>query len=256
MIYVAARAAAERYGIVEATELTQRIPSIADLLKIVWLSQTASQLYFLPSLFLIRCAALATWRLFRIRGEFLIVGGIIALCAFRLFIEPTYQEYLQPDGHDPLLHGLGGFGFFLIGAGMWRIGGNGDRLSWAWFAVPTIVAAIGSFAPQAIEYVTVQVGYLLPLYFVFARLTFGLDWLSSIGRHTMGIYLLHMPVVLKIWSVLVASLSASEPGFVWYFVVLTATFASALALTLAIHRAGLAGLFFGETPRKISPQQP
>lgn len=249
--YAVARAAAERYGVVEPTALSQDGLSPAALLGSIWWSHAAPHLYFLPSLFLIRCAAVVIWPLLRAPAAVLLVVGTVALLAFRTVIEPGYFALVPHEGLDPLLHALGGMGFFVLGAGMWRLAGETGRLSAAWIVGPLILAGVSVFAPRSVHNVAVQLGYLLPLYALFARYSIGGAAMTMVGRQTMGIYLLHMPIVMKIWAMILGRL-VDPAGLLDYFLLVATSFATALAISLATHRIGLGALVFGE--RKAAPR--
>lgn len=244
--YAVARAAAERYGVVEPTALSQGGLSPGALLGSIWWSHAAPHLYFLPSLFLIRCAAVAIWPLFRAPAGSLVAVAIVTLLGFRIMIEPAYFDLVPHEGLDPLLHALGGIGFFVLGAGTWRLAGQGGRLSPPWIVGSLAVAGLGLFAPRSVQNIAVQVGYLLPLYALFARYSIGGSAMAQVGRQTMGIYLLHMPIVMKFWAIILDRL-VDPTGLLDYFLLVAASSATALALSVAINRCGLGGFVLGES---------
>src|SRR5262245_54277026 len=53
IVYIAARYVAELHGVVEPTRLTESGLSLVTIAEMLWWSENAPQLYFLPSLFLI-----------------------------------------------------------------------------------------------------------------------------------------------------------------------------------------------------------
>lgn len=250
--YAVARAAAERYGVVEPTALSQAGLSPGTLLESIWWSHAAPHLYFLPSLFLIRCGTVAIWRAFRARAETLVIAGIGMLFAFRTVIEPAYLALVPHEGLDPLLHAFGGLGFFVLGAGMWRMMGARGRVSPAWIVGPLVAAGLGFFAPRSVQNIAVQLGYLLPVYSLFALYWTGGAMMTLVGRQTMGIYLLHMPVIMKLWAVILGRLF-DPTGLLTYFLLVATSFAAALALSLAINWWGMGGVVFGERQPKPRP---
>lgn len=244
LLYTLARAIAERHGVVEATALTHGLTPRA-VVETIWWSQTAPHLYFLPSLFLIRCAAIAALPFFRTPWSVLMPAGAAALLLFRTVVEPAYAALIPHEGLDPIVHALGGFGFFVLGAGIRRLTGEDGRLAVGWIAGSIAVALAGLLAPHAIQNVAVQLGYLLPLYAAFARYAAGSVVMAFCGRQTMGIYLLHMPVVMKAWTVVLDRM-VDPTGLPEYGLLVASSFATALALSVAITRLGLAALVFGE----------
>lgn len=245
IVYMAARYLAERQGLVEATPLTQDDLSISAITAMLWWSQASPQLYFLPSLFLIRCAAILGGRLLACRAALIIASGGAMLLLFRMAIEPAYLGHLPHDGLDPLLHALGGLGFFVLGAGLWRLQVIDRTRCMAAVVIGAGIFALGLFGPQSIQVVAIQVGYLTALYFLFASGLLGVPVLVAIGRRTMGIYLLHMPILMKVCA-LIANRLVDPSGVAAYTIVVAASFGTALAVTVLIARARLSGLVFGE----------
>ncbi len=119
------------------------------------------------------------------------------------------------------------------------------QLPAGWIVGLIAVAAASIYAPVSIQYVAVQFGYLLPLYALFARYSLGGMAMVLVGRLTMGIYLLHMPVVMKFWAVALDRL-VDPAGLLDYFLLVAASFSTALALSVAITRLGLGAIIFGE----------
>lgn len=245
IVYMATRYLAERQGLVEATALTQDDLSISAIAEMLWWSQVAPQLYFLPSLFLIRCAAIAGKRLLAYGAAATIVSGAALLLMFRMAIEPGYVRILPHDGLDPLLHALGGLGFFVLGAGLWRLRVIDRAHCLAAAAAASGIFALGLFGSQPIWGVAIQIGYLAALYFFFASGVLAFPVLAAIGRRTMGIYLLHMPIVMKI-CVLIAHRLVAPSGIAAYAIVVVTSFCIALAIAAFIAQARLSGVVFGE----------
>jgi fucose 4-O-acetylase-like acetyltransferase len=247
IIYLAARYLAELYGIVEPTRLTTRGLSLATIADMLWWSENAPQLYFLPSLFLIRCAVVAVRRLLSaIQPTLLAIAAIALLLLFRTAIEPTYMRTFPHDGYDPLLHALGGFAYFILGAGLWRlrIVGQG-RASAALLGMAIALVVLALTCPQPIADTAAQLGYLGTMYFVFAAVPIKGQLLIAIGRRTMGIYLLHMPIVMNI-SVRLAGRLVDPVGLPMFASVVALSFGIALALTGALEGARLSGIVFGD----------
>lgn len=246
--YAAARSLAEHAGLVDATALSVGEWSPGWIVESIWWSHAAPHLYFLPSLFIIRCAAVAGWRLSRAPAWLIAAGAVGWLVLFREILEPSYLRLVPHEGLDPLLHALGGAGFFALGAAVWRHSGESRRLSAGLLAVLVAAAGLGSFGDQAVFNVAAQLAYLIPLYELFSR--FGRSWttLNGIGRRTMGIDLLHMPVVMKACIVMISRV-VDPAGLAAYALLVAASFAAAWAISLAIERIGLAGLIFGERAR-------
>jgi hypothetical protein len=216
----------------------------------LWWSENAPQLYFLPSLFLIRCAAVAGRRLFACGPALLVVAGIALLLLFRTAIEPAYVRAIPHEGYDPVLHALGGLAFFILGAGLWKLRAVEAGHGIAAIGIAVALFVLGLVMPSPIRGMAAQLGYLATAYFVFAACSIEPPWLVAIGRRTMGIYLLHMPIVMKLSVMLAGRLV--DPGPVAFALVAVLSFTLALALTAAIESARLSPIVLGErrwTPR-------
>lgn len=132
-------------------------------------------------------------------------------------------------GIDPVLLAFWGFQFYLLGVVPYLYHAQLVIRSRALFAV-AFVALIMVRVPSAVVPVVPQYAYLMTVYFLFLALG-ARGWiLAVVGRSTMGIYLLHAPVLIKGVSQVVAHLLVPT-GVACYLVVSGATFVLALLLS-------------------------
>lgn len=89
--------------------------------------------------------------------------------------------------------------------------------------------------------------YLLGVYFLLLGVDPGNTIFSKIGKETMGIYLLHCPIVLNIVSLLVSKIFGHHLLSFW--VVLFVTFLISWGLTLFISRTKQLRFLFGIFPK-------
>jgi len=255
IFYIAARYVAELRGLVEPTRLTESGLSLGTIAEMIWWSENAPQLYFLPSLFLIRCAAVARRRLFAAAPPAtLILTSIALLLLFRTVIEPAYMRTFTHDGYDPILHALGGLAFFILGAGLWRLRVVESRRGMAAVGIAVALVVLSLVIPPPIDVTAAQLGYLGSVYFLFATGKIKSPLLVAVGRRTMGIYLLHMPVVMKLSSS-IAGWLIGPPGLATFAIVVSLSFVIAFVITAAIEGLRLSGIVLGER-RIATPPTP
>ncbi len=160
----------------------------------------APQMYFLFSLFLIRlCSPLCKQLLFN-RNYF--VMHFLFFCyyaAYRLIIPFLAPSLTIKGGQEPVLHALWGMQFYLAGIMVFITSGIVDlRKLFMPFLIALIVvlliqhAVAGSGLTYLVEYL-----YIMTLVLFFTFFPAGFSFLNWTGRNTMGIYLVHTPIVLK-----------------------------------------------------------
>ncbi|MBK6597844.1 MAG: acyltransferase [Proteobacteria bacterium] len=163
----------------------------------IWFSLASQQLYFLPTLFLVRLIAVSLSRsLAKLAPWTILLIALTIGYSFHLWIGPWYTATVQPPGPDPIQHLPWGLGFFLLGVAC-RRGALGEF--GAGIAVPTVlvgVAVVAHLQGSATAWHTFQLSYLLAVTWLLVRLKTFPRWLLFVGRRTMGIYLLHAPIAL------------------------------------------------------------
>ncbi len=248
--YVALRLLSERAGLVSPGLSLSADPW--SLAKAFWLSTEAPQLYFLPSLFLIRVAAIGLAPLLRSTVG-LALFAVSFLILTRVYIEPAYRAYIDPAGYDPVLHALVGMGFFLAGWLLRRLAAH--RLQHP--AVPAAIFALAFGLAEAAgpewSGMIQQTAYLFGMFFLFMHGLFQPGWLILIGQRTMGIYLLHLPVIMKAVQMIGAHFFGQD-GIGAVFGIAAGSFLIAFGLSLVVERLGWAGILLGSEPSRHKSQ--
>jgi surface polysaccharide O-acyltransferase-like enzyme len=198
LLYLVLRASLEYFGFF--SQMIVMGSSWVEILRAVYSSQISEQMYFLLSLFFIRCLALVWYRVALFSGWI-----VLLLWACYVFLASTFAEQIIgffPPHLDPFLHAILGLKFYLLGFVLFKWHDMFER-SALWAVCITLSLTIllkfyTSLTPL------VQLSYLLFLYFSFLGFFKEESTLSSWGRFTMGIYLLHVPIILKGLSILVS----------------------------------------------------
>lgn len=163
-----------------------------DWLISIYLSDVSSQMYFLPSLFFIRAAAPPLHVLAQCGLPIRILAAILYLGAFNLL---PLRTWFFP-GLDPIYHALWGLQFYLIGLVMPLASGV---LATRGIALSLVTLAGGILLPIVSDSTVIPAQFLLLIgsYLAFASTTVPLQAFSTLGRYSMGIYLLHIPLIMK-----------------------------------------------------------
>ena len=147
---------------------------------------------------------------------------------------------------DPMLLALGGSAFFVVGMAMWRARWHEfpQRLALSGLLLLVSIAAtrIGAHWGHAIS----EFAYVGALFLAFAALAGVPAWLAATGRRTMGIYLLHLPIIMHLVTSLTHRLAVAS-GFPAYFLIVPLTALASLLAVLVAERLGVAPVLFGET---------
>lgn len=242
-LYVAARYLFEASGILSSRVVLGRTP--VDLLVGVYGSAVAPQLYFLLSLFLIRLCGLALRPLASLPVAGLWMLQIACAAAYFAILGPALRTAI-PIELDPLRHAVWGLQYFLLGALLARLEGPIGRCAGLLFVVSVALGAVVRLVDApGIHPALFQYAYLLAAYFGARQWLAQPSLLSRIGQNSMGIYLLHTPVVLKAMALLMAaSIGKSLLGYS-VAVFLSAAFAHVVALLLA--RSSVGRILLGES---------
>ncbi len=258
LIYAGFRYTVEAAGWVD-DRLIYGLPA-AQSLGHLYASIIAPQLYFLPSLFLIRCLAPLTRRLVTSPIQVLVLCLAVYCAAYwNIDLRPFFMQ-----GQDPVLHALWGLQYYLFGILVWRI--RHLLIEHAWPVVFISLALVlstrllmGYFSisddvlMRAGAFIS-QYGYLLGTFCLFAKVVSRPTALARFGKYTMGIYLLHAPVVLKISALSASAVVGSQlPG---YIATIAICFLLSLLLTWLLRNVAFGRLLLGEATVKPSAIYP
>lgn len=164
----------------------------------------APQMYFLLSLFLIRFFAPVLERVVLTGKTSIVLLSFFAYYAAYEVFKSLASERWIAQGQDPILHAFWGAQFFIAGIVVFKLL---KKLNPKTLTVPLLIAFVLAFLMQRIfdSYHLrhlVQYLYVLTLFSFFASLSHLPAFLLTIGKNTMGIYLLHAPILLKFVSLI------------------------------------------------------
>ncbi|MEM1230331.1 MAG: acyltransferase [Pseudomonadota bacterium] len=246
--YGVARYLFERLGVLDSQIVYSA--SALEVLIAAWGSVYTPQLYFLVSLFLIRLLNPLHQSLVRRFG--FVPLALLALAAALIYrwTSPVTVALLDIEGgQEPLLHAFYNYQFYLAGLALrhWPPSWSARRC-----ATVLLIAYLGLCA----AYLTLDLsgyGYYLKYPYLIGAFLFAmtgaLNWapLLALGRDTMPIYLLHVPIVMKLAAILCAAVPV--PALLSVLLVWSVTLALTLALIRLIRLLPYHGILFGEPIR-------
>jgi hypothetical protein len=153
-------------------------------------------------------------------------------------------------GQDPLLHALWGLQFYLFGTVLFRYKEIVLRYS---HYIALLALLLLLLLLSILETVTpgfaclIQYSYLTFAFCFFVATTRKTNILSRTARHTMGVYLLHTPVLLKAVSSAVSFINIGQ--LLGYLLTLALTFFLSLLLARTISLTPYGKIVFGEAGR-------
>jgi hypothetical protein len=215
------------------------------MLELFYHSQISEQMYFLLSLFLIRILAFVWYRMIFFHAwivALLWAGYILFISIFSTQIFGLFQAHL-----DPFLHAIIGLKFYLLGLVLFNWQSVFLRRS-LWAIGITLFLTIFLKFATSFTFLT-QLSYLLCLYFLFLGFFREHNILSNWGRFTMGIYLLHVPIVLKALSLI--TLRCHLGGLVGFIIVALAGFFISLVAAKLLDQTLVWRFALGEAPDRI-----
>jgi fucose 4-O-acetylase-like acetyltransferase len=216
----------------------------------VYLSEIAPQMYFLLSLFIVRLLSYGTVRVLRLPGWILAFSP----ACYVLLFELLGIRGLFFVGLDPILHALWGFQFYLTGVVLYRFDPWIRRHIRPVAAAALGIMVLANFAPASAPLAN-QYAYLILLYLTFLSVRKSLTYMETVGKMTMGIYLLHAPVILKASSLLYGFLVNTD--IILYYILVTVTsVVISLWLTRVVERLPYASWMFGQTPSTLQKETP
>jgi fucose 4-O-acetylase-like acetyltransferase len=200
VVYLIFRAVFEQRGLLDKKLII--VQPFIEILKNLYYSRIAMQLYFLPTLFLMRLLVVplrAVWRRSVLWSAGIWLGYIVAIRLLNVRLSD-----------DPLSQAVIGFQYFLIGAVFFKLESmSGSPRRWILpLFVFGLIALSQPFTPVAerFEWLSarlVQYGLLTLAYLGCRTLPTSPAAALWLGRHTMEIYLLHAPILLKITQMII-----------------------------------------------------
>ena len=225
--------------------------SLHEVILSAYGSVYAPQLYFLCSLFLIRLCAPIFKKALSIENYFALPLLLCIYYAAYRSIIPSASTYLKIEGgQEPLLHALWGLQFYLVGIVIFMTSEIVDlRKLFMPFLLLFILVLVAqnNFRIDGLNYL-VQYLYLITTFLFFTFFQSGFRFLNVIGKNTMGIYLIHAPIVLKVVS-LFANMFVFDP-VLSFLLILGGTFILSILITMLIISFPYGDLLFGAPYRK------
>lgn len=238
VIYVGLRALMEWRGLVPDRLLLGRPP--AEALGHIWNSHVASQLYFLPTLFLMRLAAVPCRRI--------VVGPISWLIVFGMGYVVVMRGVGMTLGDDPIRHAIVEFPYFLFGCLIYRLESLSSRRATTILLVLAAAAVAQRFPPtsgplEAVSFDVAKYGYAALAYFGSKFVAGTGSPLLWLGGRTMEIYLLHSPVLIRV--VRMGAAKFIGPNWTRYVAVWSLTLLLTVAIVLVLERFPKSKRLFG-----------
>ena len=225
--------------------------SLLEVILSAYGSVYAPQLYFLLSLFLIRlCAPLFT-KVLAIENYFVLLLLLCAYCAIYQSIAPSASTYLKIDGgQEPVLHALWGIQFYILGIVVFM---TSQILDLRKLFIPFLLLSIlillveKKSRIEGLNYV-VQYLYLITMFLFFTLFQSGFHFFNVIGKNSMGIYLIHAPIVLKVTS-LIANKFVLDPALS-FLSILVSTFIISASIAMIMSSVPYGYLLTGTAHQK------
>jgi surface polysaccharide O-acyltransferase-like enzyme len=244
-LYLFMRAVLEFTGFFKETIVIGKSPS--EIALNIYGSVYALHLYFLISLFYIRLLLPVFTRIAKLKNT----SWVIAIFAIYLISHTACSKYISdalkiPGGLEPLTHALWGIQYYIAGIILYRLRSVTHYCKWYIPAVFVIVTVIHyHLAPMHLFEILIQYLYLFTLYIVFSEIRFKMVFLNLVGKNTMGIFLLHSPILLSVISQLFNRFI--EISLINYFTICVVTFFATYSLVLLVKRIPLGSYLFGES---------
>jgi fucose 4-O-acetylase-like acetyltransferase len=249
VLYTAARYAFELAGLMDNYAIAGRSP--AEVATAAYSSVYAPQLYFLASLFLIRAVCPVTAALMLKMPVYaagaLLAAGVWALNSYGISGLFPFSLLAGFPGQEPVLHAVHGLQFHACGMLLWRLHNRYGLRPLVLTTFPVLgLCLLGLLAGNLHLPRITQYAYLLSLFLFFAATGFHPAPLLWLGRNTMGIYLLHTPIILKAVSMAVNRL-VTIPLLSFTLITCGVVLASVTAIPL-LRRLPAGHLLLGEYP--------
>lgn len=222
-----------------------------DQLLVIYASVIAPQTYFLLSLFLIRLTTPLTQWLLKTERRWLLALYSVYLISFLAFFNSFKGMMPIQLGQEPFIHAIWGYHFYLTGIILFRFRRHlSQTLLYLMLLCFPVILTIRYLTHDPLAIQALQYHYLITLFLVFYHMASRFRFLDVFDGYTMGIYLLHIPVVMKCTAVFSHSISHSPT--VNYFLIWALSLMVAWLLTHILKMTSLGAFFLGERPWRQS----
>ena len=212
----------------------------------------APQMYFLFSLFLIRIFCPVSRHLFIRINYFVMLSLFFSYFFAYKSIVPFISPHLKiAGGQEPILHALWGMQFYIVGIVIFR---TSEIIDIQKLFIPFLLFFIfaffiqdklGSYGSNLIQYL-----YLVVFFLFFTFFRNGVSPLNFIGKITMGIYLIHCPIILKSVSLILNKFIHNS--MLSYLSILFVTLILTIFVVMLINVVPHGPLLFGTPLKKLN----
>ncbi|MDO8344611.1 MAG: acyltransferase [Cellvibrio sp.] len=213
---------------------------ITYMLSALYGSVYVGQMYFLVSLFLIRMISPLVSTIF---NQLPLLPAFAAAILFIIpynYVNDDIFKYLYiKGGQEPLTHAIWGLQFYIVGVLLFRLQ---SVINITWLALPCLAVLIAHLFFNTAE--LFQWAYLILFFVAVQFFAFENTMVSYVGRNTMGIFLLHSPLVLKMVAVVISIMVSN--ALAMFIANTIVTLIVTIAMVYAVQKLGLAQYFFGE----------
>lgn len=246
--YGVARYLFERFGVLDSNIIFGA--SALEVLTAAWGSVYSPQLYFLVSLFLIRLLTPLHRSLTNRYGFLALLAIAIGYAVFYRAISPWTLALLDMEnGQEPLLHALYNYQYYLLGMALRKLPDSVSPWPWSLGLLALYVGACVFFWTGGAE--------PYPNYIKFPYLVGSLLLASTgvmnyapvlwLGRNTMPLFLLHLPILLKVSEI--AATPLTDTPFVSFALAWLFSILLSLLVLWVLRKIPYHELLFGETRR-------
>lgn len=213
--------------------------SAKEIIVSIYYSGVSSQMYFLPALFLVRVAA-TRFRALCGSSQWILVGSLIA---YDFTFQVAHVPQLFASWLDPVLQGLWGMQFFILGVLVYKSVSNTSEypeiLRYRGVGL-FLVALCSFFSPEF----AMQNIYLVALFVLFQYVSGKQGAFLLLGQQTMGIYLLHIPICMRS-SAAVLGLFLRDSSLLFYALLTACTLIFSYGVAVSVRILG-GGFLFGD----------
>ena len=204
----------------------------------------SGQMYFLVSLFFIRLISPVVSTIFN--GGSIVIAFLLCVL-WIIFHGSVHHEIFKAlyikGGQEPLTHAIWGLQFYLVGILAFRITSLYDT---KWWLLPCSILFVVVYVLHIRE--VFQLVYLVYFFVFFKYVNIENKTMSYLGKNTMGVYLLHSPLMLKVAAIFVATISSSP--LVAFLLNTSIAIVLSLSFVYCFAWLGLSQYLFGEPKKK------